>query len=66
MSTFEEFTRQGARAGRFANIIGGLTDHFYTFIGYNMDPERLETTLAEDLADAIAGEQPDGVIAAPA
>ena len=47
-------------------LIGGITQNFYTFIGYNMDPSRLETTLAEDLADAIAEEQPDGVIAAPA
>ena len=47
-------------------VIGGLTENFYTFIGYNMDPGRLETTLAEDIADAIAEEQPDGVIAAPA
>ena len=47
-------------------VIGGLTDNFYTFIGYNMDPGRLETTLAEDIAEAIAKENPDGVIAAPA
>lgn len=47
-------------------VIGGLTENFYTFIGYNMDPRRLEQTLAEDIAEAIAQEQPDGVIAAPA
>lgn len=47
-------------------FIGGLTDNFYTFIGYNMDPGRLESTLAEDIANAIAEEKPDGVIAAPA
>ncbi|MBW3572713.1 MAG: glycine/betaine/sarcosine/D-proline family reductase selenoprotein B, partial [Gemmatimonadetes bacterium] len=29
-------------------VIGGLAENFYTFIGYNMDPERLERTLAED------------------
>lgn len=47
-------------------VIGGLTQNFYTFIGYNMDPERLQKTLATDLAEAIAEEKPDAVIAAPA
>lgn len=47
-------------------FIGGLTENFYTFIGYNMDPGRLEETLAEDIAEAIAAERPDAVIAAPA
>jgi D-proline reductase (dithiol) PrdB len=47
-------------------VIGGLTENFYTFIGYNMDPTRLEKTLAEDLADAIEAEKPDAVLAAPA
>ena len=47
-------------------VIGGLTKNFYTFIGYNMDPERLQKTLATDLAEAIAEEKPDAVIAAPA
>lgn len=46
--------------------IGGLTENFYTFIGYNMDPAKLEQSLAEDIADSIAEEKPDGVIAAPA
>ena len=49
-----------------AKIIGSLTQSFFTFIGYNMDPARLESTLAEDIADAVLYEQPDGVIAAPA
>ena len=47
-------------------VIGGLSQNFYTFIGYNMDPERLQNTLAKDLANAIAEEKPDAVIAAPA
>ena len=47
-------------------VIGGLTQNFYTFIGYNMDAERLRDTLAKDLAAAIAEEKPDAVIAAPA
>ncbi len=49
-----------------AGDIGGLTDNFYTFIGYNMDPQRLQDTLARNLAAAIAKEKPDAVIAAPA
>jgi D-proline reductase (dithiol) PrdB len=47
-------------------IIGGLTENFYSFIGYNMDAERLEKTLAEDIADAIEAEKPDIALLAPA
>jgi D-proline reductase (dithiol) PrdB len=47
-------------------VIGGLTENFYTFIGYNMDPERLERTLAEDIAAAVAEEGADIALAAPA
>ena len=47
-------------------VIGGLTEHFYSFIGYNMDPERLERTLAEDLAATVSEEGADIVLAAPA
>ena len=54
----QEFAQEG--------VIGGLTENFYTFIGYNMDPERLQNTLAKNLAAAIAEEKPDAVIAAPA
>ena len=47
-------------------VIGGLTEHFYSFIGYNMDPERLERTLAEDIATAVSDEGADIALAAPA
>jgi D-proline reductase (dithiol) PrdB len=47
-------------------VIGGLTENFYTFIGYNMDPERLERTLAEDIAAAVVEEGADVALAAPA
>jgi hypothetical protein len=47
-------------------VIGGLADDFYTFIGYNMDPERLERTLAEDIAAACREEGADIALAAPA
>lgn len=47
-------------------IIGGLTENFYSFIGYNMDAERLERTLAEDIAEAVEAEKPDVVLLAPA
>ena len=47
-------------------VIGGLADNFYTFIGYNMDPERLERPLAEDIATAISEEGADIALAAPA
>ncbi len=48
------------------NFIGGLTENFFSFIGYNMDAERLENTLAEDIADAVEAEKPDVVLLAPA
>ncbi|MGI8787113.1 MAG: glycine/sarcosine/betaine reductase selenoprotein B family protein [Pyrinomonadaceae bacterium] len=47
-------------------IIGGLTGNFFSFIGYNMDAERLEKTLAEDIADAVEAEKPDVALLAPA
>lgn len=47
-------------------VIGGLTENFYSFIGYNMDPERLERTLAEDIAAAVSDEGADIALAAPA
>ncbi len=47
-------------------IIGGLTENFYSFIGYNMDAERLERTLAEDIAEAVEAEKPDVALLAPA
>jgi len=48
------------------NFVGGLTPNFFSFIGYNMDAERLEKTLAEDIADATEAEKPDVVLLAPA
>ncbi len=48
------------------NIIGGLTGNCFSFIGYNMDPEMLEYKLAEDIADAVEAEKPDGVLMSPA
>ncbi|MFM9903109.1 MAG: glycine/sarcosine/betaine reductase selenoprotein B family protein [Pyrinomonadaceae bacterium] len=47
-------------------LIGGLTENFVAFIGYNMDAERLERTLAEDIAGAVEAEKPDVVLLAPA
>lgn len=47
-------------------VVGGLTENFYSFIGYNMDPHHLQATLAEDLADAFEEEGADIVLAAPA
>ena len=47
-------------------VIGGLTTNFFSFIGYNMDAERLEQTLAVTIADAVEAEKPDAVLLAPA
>jgi D-proline reductase (dithiol) PrdB len=47
-------------------IIGGLTDHFFSFIGYNMDPDQLELKLAEDIADAVVKDHADIALLCPA
>ena len=47
-------------------FIGALTKNFYSFIGYNMDAEKLEKTLAEEIAEAVEAEKPDIVLLAPA
>jgi D-proline reductase (dithiol) PrdB len=47
-------------------IVGELAPNFFSFIGYNMDAERLEKTLAEDIAAAVEAEKPDVVLLAPA
>ncbi len=47
-------------------FIGRLTENFYSFIGYNMDPEKLELTLAEEIAAAVEAENPDVALLAPA
>jgi hypothetical protein len=46
--------------------IGSLTPNFYSFVGYNMDPRRLENEFAETLAAAVENEEPDAVLLAPA
>jgi D-proline reductase (dithiol) PrdB len=47
-------------------VIGGLTRSFFSFIGYNMDPDRLEATLAEDIASAVAADGADICLLCPA
>jgi len=48
-------------------IIGGLTTNFFSFIGYNMDPEKFEATVAEGIARAVDDEeQADIALLAPA
>lgn len=47
-------------------IVGGLTQNFFSFIGYNMDAERFERTLAEDIAEAVAAERADAALMSPA
>ncbi len=47
-------------------IIGKLAPNFFSFIGYNMDAERLEQTLAENIADAVEAEKSDAALLAPA
>ena len=47
-------------------LVGGLTPHLFSFIGYNMDPERLERTLAEDLAEAVVADGAELALLCPA
>ena len=49
-----------------AGVIGGLAPNFFSFIGYQMDPERFERTLAEDIADAVIAEGADAALLCPA
>ena len=54
----QELTAQG--------VIGELTPNFFSFIGYQMDPERFERTLAEDIADAVAADGAEAALLCPA
>jgi D-proline reductase (dithiol) PrdB len=48
-------------------MIGGLTKNFFSFIGYNMDPEKFEATVAEGIARAVTEEErADIALLAPA
>src|ERR1700689_2324617 len=50
-----------------AGVLGGLTTNFFSFIGYNMDPERFERTVAHGVADAVAmEEEADAALLVPA
>jgi D-proline reductase (dithiol) PrdB len=46
--------------------IGGLTPNCFSFIGYNMYPEKFERTVAAGIADAVEEEGADGVLLVPA
>ena len=47
-------------------VIGGLTSNFFSVIGYNMDPERLERTLAEEIAEAVVADGAEAALLSPA
>ena len=47
--------------------IGSLTPNFFSFIGYNMDPEKFERTVAAGIAEAVVREEcADCALLAPA
>lgn len=54
----QELAREG--------IIGELAENFFSFIGYNMNPERLEQTLAEEIAEAVVADGADAALLSPA
>jgi len=60
------FPIERLRELRDEGVIGGLTRNFFSFIGYNMDPSRLECTLAEEIAEAVRDEQADLALLSPA
>ena len=47
-------------------VVGGLTPDLFSCIGYNMDPERLERTLAEEIAAAVVADGAEAALLAPA
>jgi D-proline reductase (dithiol) PrdB len=47
-------------------LIGELTPNFFSFIGYQMDPERFEWTLAQDIADAVVADRAEAALLCPA
>lgn len=47
-------------------VIGELAPNFFSFIGYNMDAEMLEKTLAENIAEAVKAEGSDIALLSPA
>jgi D-proline reductase (dithiol) PrdB len=48
-------------------VLGSLTANFFSFIGYNMDSERFERTVAHDIAEAVVlEERADIALLAPA
>ena len=47
-------------------VVGELTPNFFSFIGYQMDPERFEHTLAEDIADAVVADGAEAALLCPA
>ncbi len=47
--------------------LAGLTPNFFSFIGYNMDPEKFERTVAVGIAEAVVEEErADCALLAPA
>jgi D-proline reductase (dithiol) PrdB len=54
----QEFVAEG--------VLGGLTENFFSFVGYNMHPGRLEHELAENLAEAVSREHADVALLCPA
>ena len=43
-------------------LIGELTPNFFSFIGYQMDPDRFERNLAEDIADAVIADEAEAAL----
>lgn len=51
---------------RAEGVIGELSADFFSFIGYQMDPPRFESTLAEEIAEAVAADGAEAALLCPA
>ena len=59
ISRLQELSQEGQ--------LGELTANFFSFIGYNMDPEKFERTVAAGIAEAVVEqERADCALLAPA
>jgi hypothetical protein len=58
---------QAKKTKFFNKLLDGLTPNFFSFIGYNMDPEKFERTVAVRIAEAVVlEERADCALLAPA
>ena len=60
------FPSERLQAIQAEGIVGTLSANLFSVIGYNMDPDKLERTVAAGIADAVEEERADCALLAPA